>query len=368
MFRDLLASFHTNLKGNAVKNKIVVFESDDWGSIRISSKANQDFLSLKGIDFSEDQYSMYDGLEKDDDVDLLADTLLGFKNVEGKNPKFTLNTVTANPDFNKIKNSDFSEYFFESASSTYKKYIGSSLVLSKIRRGIDERIFMPQFHSREHVNVDLWMNLLRTNNKFFREAFECGIFALGRKYTNEYGKHIAATYDIENSQLVESSIIEGYDIFKQLFGFNSISYIPNNYVWNPKWNGFLKNVGVNHIQSMKYILLPKSFNNSNRQMVRIYNGKISEFGQTYAVRNCTFEPLNADYSLNKVLKEIQISFLLNKPAIVSTHRANYTSRISFKTRDKSIIELKKLLKEILKRWPNVKFLNTVELLPFLYEK
>lgn len=364
MIKDFLSSIHTNILGKSINDKIVIFESDDWGSIRISSKKNQDTLSSFGIDFSEDQYTLYDGLEKNEDIDILAEMLLSNKNAEGISPKLTLNTVTANPDFELIKKMGFSSYAFEPISKTYNEYLHSNEVLSKLSQGTKENIFMPQFHSREHVNVELWLYILKSHDKFFKAAFEYGIFALGKKYTLKYGKHIAATYDIQNREYVFNSIQQGIEIFKQLFGFNSRTYIPNNYVWNPEWNDILKSVEIEHIQGMKYLLLPKSTPYEKRKMLRLYNGKTSEFGQTYAVRNCTFEPLNSNYSLDRALNEVRLSFMLNKPAIISTHRANFTSRISSQTRDKGIREFNKFIREILKKWPNVKFHDSVELLSY----
>lgn len=363
-FINILKNVHTNCLGNSISDKVIVFESDDWGSIRISSKEDQEYLYSFGIDFNEDQYTMYDGLETNEDIDILCETLLRFKNSDGYHPKFTLNTVCANPDFNKIAASNFSTYFYEPITKTYSNYSNSDKVLEKINLGINEKIVYPQFHSREHVNVDLWLSLLNSKDRYFSEAFKRGIFALGSKYTSEYGKHIAATYDTSNVEYVKSSILSGSELFFEIFGYKSITYIPNNYVWNPDWDHFLIDAGILHIQGMKYLLLSKEKVNQKRKILRLYNGKMNKLGQTYSVRNCTFEPLSCSYSLDKTLFEIKSSFLFNKPAIISTHRANFTSRLGPRSRDKSIKELSSLIKYILKKWPNVKFLSSNDYLSY----
>ncbi|MCG9879160.1 MAG: hypothetical protein MH472_01040 [Bacteroidia bacterium] len=360
MLKNFISSIGINILGQTVKDKIIVFESDDWGSIRNSSFEAQNRLKKDGIDFDEDQYTKYDGLEQDSDLDLLAELLLNYKDREGQCPKFTLNTVMANPDFEKIRECKFEEYSYINFEKTYKNYKNSSNVLQKIKTGYSENCFLPQFHSREHVNVELWLKLLTQGNLNFIKAFDAGIFALGRKYTDNFGKHIAATYDINDIHYVKDSILDGSTIFKNTFGFKSLSYIANNFIWNPDWNNILYEAGITHIQGMKYLLFPLEELGINRKMERLYNGKKTKYNQKYGVRNCAFEPLDYRYKIEKTINEINIAFLLKKPAIISTHRVNYTSRISEETRDYSLNQLKLLLNEVSRRWPEVRFFNTVE--------
>jgi len=363
--REYFSLIQTNLSGKRIKEKIIVFESDDWGTIRISSVKNQKKLIDLGIDFSEDQHTLYDGLETNEDMQKLADLLNSFEDFKGNKACFTLNAVMANPQFEQIRRDDYQNYYYEEFWETYNNYSDSDRVLDIIKDGINSKLFLAQFHSREHVNVELWLELLRNKNVDFLKAFDFGIFALGKKYTMGFGKHIAATYDTFNKQYVEKSFDEGLKIFDRSFHYLPISYIPNNYIWNIEWNTLLSSFGISHIQGMKYILQPKYSPKEKRKKVRLYSGKLTKYNQTYGVRNCTFEPLERNYDFGKVLREIELAFLFKQPAVLSTHRVNYTSRISYDTRDKSLKELQSLLKKIKINWPDVIFLNTAELTSYL---
>ena len=80
-------------------------------------------------------------------------------------------------------------------------------------------------------------------------------------------------------------------------------------------------------------------------------------------RNCKFEPAknhNIDW-VDQCLSEIKIAFRWGKPVVIDSHRVNYIGSISPENRDYSLKELKCLLKEIVKRWPEVEFVNSEQL-------
>jgi hypothetical protein len=83
--------------------------------------------------------------------------------------------------------------------------------------------------------------------------------------------------------------------------------------------------------------------------------------QTYLIRNCGFELTENGYGINKTLADISSAFFWNKPAIISTHRLNFMGELNYKNRNENLKLFKCLLSEILKKWPNVEFMNTVQL-------
>src|SRR5690554_564768 len=100
----------SNIPGWRTKRKIVVFESDDWGSIRMSSNEARKSLLAKGIIKNKgaaDRYNRYDTLASSEDLEALFDVLSKVKDSQGNHAKFTALSLVANPDFEKIKNSDF---------------------------------------------------------------------------------------------------------------------------------------------------------------------------------------------------------------------------------------------------------------------
>src|SRR5690606_22504109 len=84
--------------------------------------------------------------------------------------------LTANPDFDLIRDSKFEKYFFEPITVTYSKY-KSKNVLEIINEGIKNNLFAPQFHGREHLNVNMWLELIKTNHEI-KKAFDLDMFAL----------------------------------------------------------------------------------------------------------------------------------------------------------------------------------------------
>ena len=57
-----------NMLGRRINRKIVVFESDDWGMIRMPSKKVYEQLRNFGIDISKLHYDRLDNVESHDDL------------------------------------------------------------------------------------------------------------------------------------------------------------------------------------------------------------------------------------------------------------------------------------------------------------
>ena len=61
------------------------------------------------------------------------------------------------------------------------------------------------------------------------------------------------------------------------------------------------------------------------------------------------------------LKEVETSFFWHKPAIISSHRVNYIGWINPANRDRGLALLDELLNRLIKLWPDVEFMTSVEL-------
>lgn len=104
ILRDIIKTF-----GYKTNRKIVVFESDDWGSIRMPSKLAYSNLLKKGIGVDKSLYDTLDSLEKKEDLEALF-TVLQDNKSDHSLPIFTFNTVIQNPDFYKIKENNILYY------------------------------------------------------------------------------------------------------------------------------------------------------------------------------------------------------------------------------------------------------------------
>lgn len=343
--------------------KIVVIESDDWGSIRMPNKEIYSSLARQGFDFSDQPYERVDSIATEDDLTALFQVLSKYKDQYGNHPVFTALSVSANPSFKKIKESGFEKYHYVTLDVTLQEYSRKGNLKSLWEEGIRNKVFFPQFHGREHLNVCQWLRDLRTKDNDNRMAFEMGIPGFFERSCPEKGNIYAKAlkvYRTEDSDFIKQSIKDGLGLFESLWGYKSHSMMAPAYTWNRDVEKEALECGVNYIQTAYYQNF--TINNGNIKVIRHYFGQSNRLGQHYLLRNCYFEPIQNNYSnviIDSCLKQIEIAFKYHKPATISSHRLNYIGRIDVSNRDKSLRLLDTLLYEIVKRWPDVLFMNSV---------
>lgn len=351
----------SNLPGWRTDRKIVIFESDDWGSIRMSSKEAFRKLVDSGIPIQNNPYCKYDALESNADLENLFEVLLRFKDKNGNHPVFTGVNVVANPDFDKIKASDFQQYFYEPFTETLKKYPVHDRVYQLWKEGAEKRLFVPQFHGREHLNVQRWLRDLQAGNAHTRLAFDLGLWGI---YSPLIESEYQAAFDLEFPSDLEyqhTVISEGIDLFVELLGYQPTFFVPTNGPFNLALEATLKS------KEIKYIMLDKlqkePLGNGVYKTHLRYLGKKNKFGQIYMSRNAGFEPSQFPDkdNINLCLRSIETMFKLKKPATISTHRVNYIGWLDQTNRDNTLSQLNHLLKQIVSRWPDVEFMTTDQL-------
>jgi hypothetical protein len=305
-------------------------------------------------------------LASEDDLNALFDTLSKFKDFQNHHPVITANAVVANPDFEKIKKSGFTKYHYELITDTFKKYPQHSNCLEIWQEGERAGLFHPQLHGKEHLNVSLWLKLLQNKHPDFLAAFENNCWGLSSDIYPARRISVQAAFDAINKNDLsfhKKSLKEACEIFEEIFGYRSESFIANNFIWDPSLNKTLFESGVKYLQGMKYQKIPL-FGNRKREMIRHYLGEKNEFGQHYLIRNCCFEPSQKGSNFDNVgecMKEINNAFLWNKPAIISSHRINYVGYLDSYNRDRNLLLLQQLLKKVKKNWPEVEFLTSDQL-------
>lgn len=368
--KNTLSMAITNSKGVKIDQKIVVIESDDWGSIRIPTMAVRDKFENKGYKFKKNSYYKFDTLANEEDLSRLFSILLKFRDNNNNHPVITANTVVANPDFKSIKETNYTLYSYIPFTTTLKEYYPTENVFKVWKEGANSKIFVPQYHGREHLNVPLWLKELQANNQVFLDAFELGFWGISRELYDERIFNIQAAYgsnETEHTAFYKKSIIEGLNLFEDIFKFRSKTFIANNYTWAPDLNKTLYSHGVVGLQGMKYQKTP-TVEESKVNLISSYTGKQNEFGQIYMVRNCIFEPSQMPKSFDNIkncLRGIENAFLFKKPAIITSHRLNYIGALSKDNRERNLEILEELLSQILKRWPNVLFMSSAQLVDYL---
>ena len=344
--------------------KILVIESDDWGSIRVPSIEAKCYLLRKGYDMDSRPFERCDSLESDNDLDALYNVLLRYKDTKGNPPIFTLNTLMANPDFSKIKESGFSQYFYEDATLTYLRYSNSSRVPALMQWGEEKGLVYMQSHGREHVNYSQWLDLLRKGNTDQMTAFELGMCGIFPKNSPESGNKLmrALSYsdNLENNAVL-GSVCEGLQLFEKRFGRKSISFVAPCSIWSNEIEQKIANAGVQMIQTAR---VQNQHDISNQRKVYHYMGEKNRYGQLYSVRNCIFEPaINRDgLEAERCFCQVSKAFASGKIAVISSHRINYTSRIIPDNGKMTLKQLDNLLGRIVRTFGDVEFMTSPMLL------
>lgn len=362
MLKNFARLVELNAGGLGLNEKIIIIESDDWGSIRSNRDFLDSFLPEKYPQIANSVYLQNDALESKTDLEMLFEVLGSFRDVYGDKPVITANTVVANPDFVKIRESGFRSYEYEPFTEALMRRDGNSTVHNLFLQGCKEKIFIPQFHGREHVNFKFWLNLLKKDT-MFRESFDYHVWGLSSDVRPDLNKSVQAALDTDFS-VSKESIESGLGLFRKIFGFSSETFIANNFIWDNRLNKMLKESGVVYLQGMKYQLLPLD-DMGIRKRLRHHFGERNKFDQIYGVRNCSLEVTEGISSVDSCIREVAFAFRMKKPAIVSMHRLNFIGGINPRNREKGLEALYRFLAKALKRWPDVKFMSTPQLNEYL---
>ena len=277
--------------------------------------------------------------------------------------------MVANPVFDKIKENGYMEYVYEPYTETCKRYNNHDRVYDLWKKGIEERLFVPIFHGREHLNVQRWLRALRNGNQSTLFAFECGVTGIYNGINNEPIPEFQAAFDIDtvaDLPYQKEVIKTGLDLFEQLYGYRSKYFVPTNGPFNNSLEKDLFEAGIKYINTGKKQREP--LGDGQYRINTRYLGTKNQYGQIYLTRNCFFEPsANGDESpadwkwVDSCLKEIEIAFRWHKPATISSHRVNYIGYLHPENRENGLRQLSELLSRMLKRWPDIEFMTSSEL-------
>ncbi len=353
-----------NIPGWRTNRKIVVIESDDWGSIRMPSKGIYDRLLKEGYCVNLHPYEKYDSLAAEDDLISLFEVLSNYSDRKGRHPIITANCAVANPDFEKIEQGNFKHYYYEPFTSTLKRYRGCDKSFELWQQGIRNKVFMPQFHAREHLNVASWLNVLRNGDTDNLFAFQQRMIGIFPKDNHKIGNVFQVALDNSKyeDQPIEEIISEGLDLFEKIFGFKSKTFIAPCYTWRPGIEKVLSENGVIGLQGLVYQKDPGG------KYLRHWMGEKNQYGQVYTIRNAFFEPSlrreNHD-EIDECLYRVKCAFRWGKPAIISSHRINFIGSIHRDNRENNLKLLSTLLSNIMSLWPDVEFLSSDELVDLI---
>lgn len=368
-----LKNKYSNVRGFHTDRHLLIIESDDWGSIRMPSLDTFRHLQKLGDCPEKDGFLANDSLESVNDLNDLYEVLSSVRDINGNPAVITANFAMANPDFNNI-DINSGKYAYEPFYETYEKYRPGENVLALIENGISERVFFPQLHCREHMNVNRWMHSLKNKQEDAILAFENQMIGVGKSFTatNKYGYMDAFNTDMTTSREMKEIIDDAVEIFERTFGYKSKTFVASCFVWAEELENILSYYGVDGIQSSFWQNYPVTQNGQSAYKRRIhFTGQKNKNGQIYTIRNCNYEPAylqNAEQCFESCLEEICSSFKNRKPAIINSHRFNYISSINPNNGKNNIKWLKNLLLNIKEAYPDVEFITTTDLIDIIRQE
>lgn len=361
-----------NIQGWRSKRKLVIFSVDDYGNVRIASKKASDELKRSGIP-PVSIFDWYDSMETREDLEALFEVLTSVKDKNGNHPVFTPYALPCNIDFEAIEQNNYDDYRYELLPVTFEKlaagdpkaYEGTWALWQE---GIRKGLMKPQFHGREHLNLHVFRDLLRNKNQNLLTSLKHRSYIALPEHKN-YRQGWTSAYafrKIEETSGMLDNIKDGLTCFSQVYGYEAEVFTPSATSFPPNIEAGLPETGL------KYFDRPRHTN--RYQGNGEYKKEYYKLGEVHSlpviVRNVVFEPATTDYTndwLNFTMKQIEAAFFWGKPAHLSSHRTNFSGHIDANNRKKGLNTLQQLLKEIVKRWPEVEFISSDQLGDIVYK-
>lgn len=331
------------------------------------SKQVYELLSSRGLKVDNSRFNKYDTIESSADLDLLFTSLRSVRDANNRPAIMTPVLNVANPDFLKIKEADFSRYFYEPFTVTLERYYPSDRVFRTWLEGTADGIFVPELHGREHLSVHAWLENLRAGNKELTLAFDNGFVSLAvpglPDVLSEFRAEFYFTSD-EEKPFLTSAIKDSVSIFYEIFGRVPQAFVPSNGLFHPDFDKIIVNYGVKYLYVSHS--MPYPVGGGKLRYRHFITGSKGPGGIVYYTRNCAFEPTAENYSgIDLTIRQIEAAFRWGKPASISTHRVNFVGGISSRNREKGLTELRHLLSAIVRKWPDAAFMSTGEALNYM---
>lgn len=367
--RELIRKNASNIPGWHTSRKIVVIESDDWGSVRIRDLAAFQALKDYGLNVESVHYDSVEALESNQDLEYLFETLLEMKDVHGNPPKITPMCIVGNPDFKAIEASDFKKYTFQPLEDTLKEYPESDKVISLWKKGMELQVFDPQIHGREHVNVRCYMKTLQSHPAKDGLRFALKHQSFGPTAFNgmSFPNYLGALHPESKEEIAElkRQVLHAGELFESYLGKKPEVFIAPNAEEPIELEEDLQRIGVKYLTRSKKRIYPLGDGEFKKEWC--FMGRYNSAGQLYLNRNAFFEPVtwgeheHIDNWVDSCLCDMELAFRWKKPAVISTHRVNYVGSINPDNRAKGLKSLKELILKAQKKWPQIEFMSSKEL-------
>ena len=356
-----------NISGWRTREKLVVFAVDDYGNVRLDSSAARDNLIRAGLDLHS-RFDQVDALETRQDLEALFEVLSSVSDSRGHPAIFTPYTLCANLDFDAVS-AERQLYRYESLPQTFDRL--ASLQSGSYRgawdlwqEGIGQRFLKPQFHGREHLNIELFERKLRAgDNVVDLNIAQRSMVAFGGDSAMP-GVGFTHAFGVWNKSEVDRhrGIIEdGLGLFESIFGSKSLTFTPPAQKIHPDLYPHLESLGIQGIFKPRWCY--RRIDRHDKALEINLVEKQRQHRHLSLVRNVVFEPTQSDSydSVKIALDQVAAAFRWRRPAMISSHRVNFSGHIDEANRTHGLAALRRLLSGIVDRWPDVQFISADEL-------
>ena len=357
---------YLNYKSFKTNRQLVIIESDDWGSLRTKDKKTRDKLNEISTAVTNDRYIQLDSIANAEDLAALFEVLNSVKDAKGNPACLTANVCTANPDFEAIKAENFEEFHYKPFTKTLNDYSQGGDLFGLWQNGEQEKLFMPQLHGREHLHALAWLAELKAGNKELLKAFDLETW--GIPYTallKQRRKNLQAALDVYGlegeADYYKHWIKDSAYIFKKSFGYASKSFVAPAYYWHQNSHNLLAQSKIKTLQGIKLQYQPISNKRNSFNRKPHFLGELDRSsGLVYTARNAFFEPNNAPHKdwVDITLTGIDKAFRNKQPVIIGSHRINFIGRLDQNHRDKNLAMLREVLQQLVKKYPDVEFIDS----------
>jgi len=353
-----------NIPGWSTKRKIVVFISDDWGDFRIHSQEEYETLLSYGLPLDKTPHTKTESMANYRDLDRLFEVLDSVKDRKGRPAILSPFTIMANPDFDRIRETGFSQYYYKPFTDTLREQPGGTKTIERWMEGISRGIFQPELHGREHINVPIWMRKLQSGDKVYQFCFD-NRFA---HYTApDSNVPIQASYFTEREDdfyFLDDSLADGIRLFESVFNRKPTVFNPPNAIFDSRYYMTLFNNGIKNIDSSHWRMEPDGKGNVDKKRRKF--GEISDEGIVHFISNCAFEPVRKTTNVvGDTMKQVAAAFKWGKPALINTHRVNFVTGRNGTHVDRSLKQFAELLQSINKNWPEAEFMGAGEFAQYM---
>ena len=216
-----------NIIGWKTNRKIVVFSVDDYGNVRLDSKQARDNMFAKGLKPTS-RFDIYDTLETTGDLAALYDTLTSVKDKNDNPAVFTAFAMSANIDFEKMKEADYTTYYYEPLPVTFKKLRGYENTWQLWQEGIQKKLMAPQFHGREHLNIKALMEALKRKDTDALNCFENRSYAAIADTGYATISFTAALdfFEFNENETLKEIVADGLNLFEKVYGLKAENFTP----------------------------------------------------------------------------------------------------------------------------------------------